>query len=247
MKTVILKNNEVYRGPLRVVNALYPVKTCCDTILTPFCAGNQAVLMELKAATLLSQLLAVTGCHDEIIPVSGYRSRAEQEMIYLETLRGYGAAFTKNYVAQPDCSEHQTGLSVDLSENTECIDYLRPSFPYHGKFGEFRRLAPKYGYIERYGPDKEKITGILHEPWHFRYVGYPHAAIMKEYNLCLEEYADFIREFSCIGKPLGFGETDVFFTDSKRAELGIELPENACIQTSGNNIDGFIITVWRVS
>jgi D-alanyl-D-alanine dipeptidase/carboxypeptidase len=247
MKTVVLERDDIYKGPLRLVNAKYPLKTGSEMILTPFQAGNQAVLLEMKAATLLSQLLKAAGCIDEIIPVSGYRSRAEQEMIYQDAVNDHGVDFASRFVALPDCSEHQTGLSVDLSENTGTIDYLRPSFPYDGKYGQFRRLAPRYGYIERYGPDKEKLTGIAHEPWHFRYVGYPHAAIMNENNMCLEEYADYIRAFSCDRKRLRFGDTEVFYSNAERARAGFELHENACFQTSGNNIDGFIVTVWRVS
>ena len=46
----------------------------------------------------------------------------------------------------------------------------------------------KYGFILRFPKEKKKITGIIYEPWHFRYVGKEAAAIMKRENLCLEEY-----------------------------------------------------------
>ena len=48
--------------------------------------------------------------------------------------------------------------------------------------------AHKYGFILRYPDDKQEITGIIFEPWHFRYVGVEHATIMTDQNLCLEEY-----------------------------------------------------------
>ena len=45
-----------------------------------------------------------------------------------------------------------------------------------------------FGFILRYPKDKEEITGIIYEPWHYRYVGKKHAAIIMENGLCLEEY-----------------------------------------------------------
>ena len=48
--------------------------------------------------------------------------------------------------------------------------------------------ASDYGFVLRYPKEKEDITGIEYEPWHWRYVGPEHAKKMKEQNLCLEEY-----------------------------------------------------------
>lgn len=57
---------------------------------------------------------------------------------------------------------------------------------------EFRKAAPDYGFIQRYAKNKEEITGISHEPWHFRYVGYPHSRIIKDNGFSFEEYTEFI-------------------------------------------------------
>ncbi len=59
----------------------------------------------------------------------------------------------------------------------------------------FREKAAKYGFILRYPAGKEHITGIGHEPWHFRYVGVPHAEIMASEGLTLVEYTDFLTGF----------------------------------------------------
>ena len=53
-----------------------------------------------------------------------------------------------------------------------------------------------HGFILRYPQDKTEITGIQYEPWHFRYVGQPHSMIMKELNLTLEEYLDYLKDQS---------------------------------------------------
>lgn len=70
----------------------------------------------------------------------------------------------------------------------ENVDFIRPDFPYEGISQRFRELAPAYGFIERYPAGKERVTGIAHEPWHFRYVGTSHAKSMARQGLCLEEY-----------------------------------------------------------
>ena len=97
--------------------------------------------------------------------------------------------FRSTYVALPGHSEHESGLAVDLGLKKDVIDFIRPDFPYDGICGVFRELAPDYGFIERYPRGKEAVTGIGHEPWHFRYIGTPHARILTESGLVLEEYA----------------------------------------------------------
>jgi len=178
------------------------------------------------------------------VPVSGYRSRDDQERLYSGSLQKNGAAFTRRYVALPDCSEHQTGLAVDLAEASGEIDPIRPAFPDTGICGEFRSLAAKYGFIERYRKYKESLTGISSEPWHYRYIGYPHAVLMEEMDLCLEEYIALLKAFPCDGTHLFYDRTEIFYAGAERALRGLTLPEDVA-QVSGNNIDGFIVTLWR--
>ena len=124
--------------------------------------------------------LAKIHCRNEIVAVSGFRTQEEQEKIWNDTLAESGLDFTKKYVAVPRHSEHQTGLAIDLAENKEQIDFICPHFPYTGIWGKFRMTAPRFGFVERYVSGKEQITGIGAEPWHFRYVGYPHSVIMTD-------------------------------------------------------------------
>lgn len=112
----------------------------------------------------------------------------EQEKLYQNALTESGPQFTEQYVALPGHSEHQTGLAIDLGLRQPEIDLIRPAFPYEGICQKFRELAPLYGFVERYPENKEAVTGIAHEPWHFRYVGCPHAQCMTGLGLTLEEY-----------------------------------------------------------
>ena len=65
----------------------------------------------------------------------------------------------------PDCSEHQTGLAIDLGLKIEKIDFIRPDFPNTGICGNFRKIAADFGFIALYSKSKEHITGIT--SWYF--------------------------------------------------------------------------------
>lgn len=150
--------------------------------------GGTDVLMERQAACALERLMERIDGWRAIVPVSGWRSGAGQKQIWEDCLRENGLEFTKTYVALPGHSEHESGLAIDLGLKKDEIDFIRPDFPYDGICGIFRELAPDYGFIERYPKGKEAVTGIGYEPWHFRYVGTPHARILTEAGLVLEEY-----------------------------------------------------------
>lgn len=183
------------RGYLILVNASHPLLVPAEG-LVPVDRRRPDILLQWEAAKALGEALAYIGAGDGIIPVSGYRSRAEQAAIYESSLRENGPAFTKKYVALPGCSEHETGLAIDLGLNRGEIDFLRPDFPYKGICQRFREAAPRFGFIQRYAADKEAVTGIAHEPWHFRYVGRPHAMVMAEKGLALEEYLEMYPSLS---------------------------------------------------
>ena len=56
-----------------------------------------------------------------------------------------------------------------------------------------KQYAQEYGFILRYSKEKENITKILYEPWHWRYVGQEHAKKINELGMCLEEYIEYIK------------------------------------------------------
>lgn len=176
---------------LILVNRENPLRRFPDAdMLEPVLEEYPDVLMEHRAARALRALLEAIGNRGEIIPVSGFRTQAEQQKIWDDTLLERGEEFTRKFVAYPGCSEHQTGLAIDLGANLPEIDFICPEFPDTGIFGKFREKAADFGFIERYPKGKEAVTGIGVEPWHFRYVGVPHAAVMKAGGLVLEEYAE---------------------------------------------------------
>lgn len=159
--------------------------------------GGTDVLLERQAAHALEQLMERIDGWQYIVPVSGWRSGAEQKQIWEDSLRENGMEFTRTYVALPGHSEHESGLAIDLGLKKDEIDFIRPDFPYDGICGAFRALAPDYGFIERYPKGKEAVTGIGHEPWHFRYIGTKHARILTEAGMTLEEYILSRRKAKC--------------------------------------------------
>lgn len=234
----------IHDGLLILVNAEHPIQHMERPVLAPAVPGSD-ILLDTRAAAMLSGLISRIGAAGEIVPVSGWRSEAEQREIWDGSMRDSGEEFTRKYVALPGCSEHQTGLAIDLALRADNIDFIRPEFPYDGVCGRFRALAADYGFVERYQSGKEGVTGIAAEPWHFRYVGRPHARIMCEMGLCLEEYVEYLRAYPYPERLLEVRgevyEAEVGFAGARDA-LG--LPD-APYQVSGNNVDGYIYTLWR--
>lgn len=174
---------------LQLITPNHPITMIPDKKdLVPAIAGFPDILMERCAASALQSLLKEISAFDQIVPVSGFRTQKEQQDIWDMALKEHGLLYTKQYVAIPGCSEHQSGLAIDLAWKKEDIDFICPDFPEDGICGEFRKLAPKYGFILRYPKDKEAITHISYEPWHFRYVGIPHAQNITRQHMVLEEY-----------------------------------------------------------
>lgn len=234
----------IHSGLLVLVNAEHPIRRRERPVLAPAAPGSD-VLLDTRAAAMLTGLISRLGAAGEIVPVSGWRSMRKQREIWDGSMAENGTEFTRKYVALPGCSEHQTGLAIDLALRSDNIDFIRPDFPYDGICGRFRALAADYGFIERYQAGKEHITGIAAEPWHFRYVGRPHARLMSDNGLCLEEYVELLRSYPYPERLLetrgGVYEADVGFAFAKSK---LELPD-APYQISGNNVDGYIYTLWR--
>jgi len=173
---------------LQLVNAAHPCPG--GPLLEELVDVGGGVCLASEAAGALAALLDKIQAAGRIVPVSGWRSEAEQQALWRQSEADNGLPFTEQYVARPGCSEHQTGLAIDvaLAEDGEPIDFIRPYFPYDGLAGRFRFYAADYGFVERYPAGKEAVTGIAHEPWHFRFVGRRHALAMVRAGQCLEEY-----------------------------------------------------------
>ncbi len=244
MKPAALARAGSARGPLVLINRRHPLAAEPPALT----AAAPGVLLERRAAACLRACIRAVGGGAEIVPVSGWRSRQEQQRIWDDALRDHGPGFTRQYVALPGCSEHESGLAVDLGRAAAEIDFLRPDFPDDGACGAFRRAAAGFGFVQRYRREKETVTGIAEEPWHFRYVGVPHALLLERRGLCLEEYRDFLRE-----RPRSVALADgrratVFSVPCAGDEAALPPPCRAGRwEASGDNAGGFIVTVWEAA
>ena len=186
-----------------------------------------------------------------ILISSSYRSRDAQTKIYNESVKATGAKSTAYYVSVPGFSEHQSGYAFD----TAAYNYMGEMIELDGE-GDFEWLADNcqnYGFILRYPSDKTSITGIGYEAWHFRYVGIPHALFISKHKICFEEYIEGLKDFTFDNGGLLIdgdkkGKWVVFYVPKLDAFNNTDVPVPVdtakCPYTiSGNNIDGFIVTV----
>ena len=131
------------------------------------------------------------GARDQGLPVylsSGYRSYSEQQANFNAKVNSTGSyEAAAKIVAPPGTSEHQTGLCCDITDiyrNPKTQDECEATETYQWLLAH----CHEYGFILRFPKDKEAETGIIYEPWHFRYVGVEAATYIMENGLCLEEF-----------------------------------------------------------
>ena len=118
---------------------------------------------------------------------SGYRSYGTQEIQYGSFVETHGEEAASRFSAPPGASEHQTGLTMDVT--SESVGYeLLESFGETAEGEWIKDNAHVYGFIIRYHEGREDITGYMYEPWHLRYVGKELAHDIHESGLTYEEY-----------------------------------------------------------
>ena len=127
-----------------------------------------------------------------------------------------------------------------------------------GDYKWFAENGYKYGYVVRFPEDKTQQTGLDYRPWHFRYVGIPHAYYMTQNNLCLEEYVEKLKTYNYNDSHLELENFDgkkyeVYYypkdtngsADPEVTELDftmLAVPSEKEYTITGNNTDGFIVT-----
>lgn len=179
---------------------------------------------------------------DTVNVISGYRTLDDQQALYNDAVVESGEEHAARYVAVPGGSEHHTGLAVDLGLYYADAG-VSETFTGEGQYAWIEEHAWEYGFIRRYTAEKEYLTGIAEETWHFRYVGVPHAWYMQENNLCLEEYLELLKDYPVDGTHLMVDCQETEYEIYYCAGMEPELPRRGDYTISGNNVDGFIVTV----
>ena len=145
-------------------------------------------------AMIDAQRVAETDPKNWLYVRSPYRSYATQKMLFtqetnkwLKTGLSSEEAETKaaTVVTRPGTSEHNTGFSADFN-------IAEDSFESTPMFTWMQEHAADYGFVLRFPKDKQEITGITYESWHYRFVGINNAKEMNRLNMCLEEYVEYM-------------------------------------------------------
>ena len=122
----------------------------------------------------------------------GYRTQEEQQQLMDEKIEAYenegkskpeAKKLAEQWVAIPGTSEHQLGIAVDINADTSKSSR-------DDVYKWLEENAHRYGFIKRYPSNKTDITGVINEPWHYRYVGKEVASEIYSQGICLEEYID---------------------------------------------------------
>lgn len=182
----------------------------------------------------------VSGCYAH----SGYRSYQTQQGLVDRRVRermnqgmGRQAAYDKTTMstAPAGTSEHQTGLAIDCSAGSGLGQSFANTAP--GKW--LKEHAWEYGFVLRYQGEKIDLTMIVSEPWHYRYLGVPHAQIMYENDWCHEEYVDYLHANGSYELTVGDMVYDVYWTDDASREY------QGILDISRDNAGGWVITTAR--
>lgn len=125
---------------------------------------------------------------------SPYRSYSTQKMLFTQETNKWlktglsseeAEAKAATVVTRPGTSEHNTGFSADFN-------IAEDSFESTVMFTWMQEHAADYGFVLRFPKDKQEITGITYESWHYRFVGINNAKEMNRLNMCLEEYVEYM-------------------------------------------------------
>ncbi|WP_207577955.1 M15 family metallopeptidase [Listeria seeligeri] len=149
--------------------------------------------MRKEAGTALEEMFqAANEDGYKLFAVSGYRSYKRQQEVFQAEVNSKGDTKAREAVAYPGTSEHQTGLALDISSESQSYE-LTEAFGTTPEGKWLEDNAHNYGFILRYMKGREDITKYQYESWHYRYVGKDAATIIYENNWTLEEFFNHVK------------------------------------------------------
>lgn len=239
-KKITISENEIYHGYLLLVNKEYSVRSESvmsnivrlvehPELVNGYGLQDSSIRLPKDIARKFSTMIdaAARDGLTHFIINSGFRGKEEQNKLYHEM--GASLALPAGY------SEHNLGLSLDVGSTQMKMDRAP-----EGKW--LQKNAWKYGFILRYPKDKKAITGIDYEPWHIRYVGWPHSALMHEENMTLEEYLAYLKDQKSLSTVIEGKKYHISYYPIKKP-IKIQVPASQVYEISGNNMDGVIVTM----
>lgn len=239
---------DVNRGNLVLVNADHEYKFPEDDIElavlydvidgVSFHVGDMVTKLDSET---LDQLIAMMNAfyeaenNSDIYIIGGYRTKEEQEEKY----------YTGNSQFQGGYSDYHTGRSFDMAivPKDSTSGYYSPT----GVYSWIYENAADYGFVVRFPEGKEGSTGERTRDYTYRYVGTPHAVYMKQNNYSLEEYINELKSHtneSPVEVTVGNKLYQIYYAPANpTGDTEVPVPSNKTYTVSGNNVDGFIVTV----
>jgi len=249
-----MESSDINRGHLVLVNHenafVFPqdhendLIRISDHITESVGITTEHTILSASIITPLNDMMDAFHEHTNITNVvirSAFRSMSGQQQIFDNMVRRWGRTGALRWAARPGHSEHHTGFAFDFGLK---VSGQIEMFEGAGSYNWIPRNSHNYGFILRYPSGKVNITQTNFEPWHYRYVGIPHAPIIRSKNWALEEYIENIREYT-FEEPLTFTFNDIEYQVYFTSAMEVRLPYDVDFNISGNNIDGFIVTFWE--
>lgn len=175
---------------LALINKNYPLDKNYSMSTGTVVEGS-SVTADIRVAEAYRQMYNAAMNEDIVLtPYSGYCSYQRQKIIYDNKVQAFllqgltedeAKQSAEKRVEPAGCSENGAGLAVDVISASA-------GFSSTNEYKWLVANAHNFGFVLRYPEDKTEITGMIYQPWHWRYVGIDVATEMKEQNLCLEEY-----------------------------------------------------------
>ena len=168
-----------------------------DVSFTTVSGGKQ---VDSRIIDAVNRMLNDASSYDLAV-VSAYRPQEEQNTLYWRKVKQYTDKGYSDLEAQkvggtivkrPGFSEHNCGLAMDVGGSGDYT--LEQTFANTPAYTWLMEHCADYGFILRFPEGKEDITGVIYEPWHYRYVGEEAARYIMDNNLCLEEYLEQVKQ-----------------------------------------------------
>ena len=235
-QVITLSQSQIHNGPLILVSGTCPFLG--TTNFVDFSSNTNSNVKPRDTALKINPEMAqpISDLFDGYCHDNGYVNL--QIYSTSEIYTGSGSLYTN------ELTERVTGYSFDIGLITSTGNVVA----YLTKRNEWMfNNCWKYGFIVRYPDTKTGTTGVGFMPHHFRYVGIPHSLIMKEKDMCLEEYLQFLTSYTQ-NSPLKYDTEDrsysIFYVPAESSgDTNVTIPKDAVYSVSGNNTDGFIITL----
>lgn len=257
---------DTYSGDLILVNITHPYvfENTPSAVRTPviesvyakksssYSVSNMNVTMDTVAIEAFNKMMddfyAYNSNKKTIIVTQGTRTYEEQQQMLNLKIEQFGE--NQTIAQQPGFSEHHSGLAMDISTY---VGGVMGTFTGENEYSWVFENAHKYGFILRYPQEKEDITGISYESWHFRYVGVPHAQYMYQNSLTLEEYIDILAmyPFESIQLQIATDQANYSVYSVPVVSDGTKVPvptiDKGEFVLSGDNSGHIIVTVKNAS